>query len=169
MPNMEVLDDESLLRLTFAPEHFVDGRFQQGAVALEDLKKRGVSVDRTALTTKCVVLRRVNEQSSRKPGDRELPVFSLLRCGDVRSESDENGVPCFKVEASPTDENPGHASIFSTDRTLGKGALRKLRDKLLAQMADTLVPLDDAFSNIQAQAVGSDLGVQGEDSTPPTA
>ena len=145
---MEVLDDEYLLRLTFAPEHFVNGQFQQGAISLQDLTARGVSVDRTSITSKETVLQRVEAQAVRFPLERELPVYSLLHCADVRAESDEDGQPLFVVQEAIVAGNDGHALIYSRDRSLGKGALRKLRGRLLEKMADSLVGLEEVFPDI---------------------
>ncbi|UJJ30246.1 hypothetical protein [Halopseudomonas maritima] len=142
MENMEVLDEESLLRLTFAPEHFVDGEYQQSAISLEDLKIRGVSVDRTGLTKKEVVLERVASQAARRPDEREMPVYSLLRCSAVRDATNPAGDPFFDVEPARVRGNDGHALIFSKDRTLGKGGMRKVRDELLSQMTATLTTLE---------------------------
>lgn len=145
MVNKDVQDHENLLRLTFAPEHFVGGEFQPTAVSLADLRERGFSVDRTSITTKDVVMQRVEDQSARAPAKREVPVYSLLQCGEVRAEADEHR-PLFDVEASPMDDNPGHASIYSSDRTLTDSQLRRLRIRLIALMEGSLVTLDGAFA-----------------------
>ena len=58
---------------------------------------------------------------------------------------DASGKPDFLVEASPVEGNPGHASIYSMDRQLGKGGLRKLRTKLLVHMSKGLIPFGEVF------------------------
>ena len=39
-------DEEELLRIIFYPEHIVDNIVQPSAIALDDLRPRGFSVDR---------------------------------------------------------------------------------------------------------------------------
>lgn len=168
LSNTKVLDDESLLRLTFSPEHFSDGQFKQTAIALDDLSVRGLSVDRVQITPREVVQERIVKQAERKPCERELPVISLLKCCDVRSEIDEGGAPYFDVEASPIEGNAGHASIYSSNRELKRAALRRLREKLLMQMARRIVSLDDVFGangDAEEQCHPSLCSV----ATPPTA
>ena len=41
-----VKDEEELLRIIFYPEHIVDNIVQPRAIALDDLRSRGFSVDR---------------------------------------------------------------------------------------------------------------------------
>lgn len=136
------MDDEKLIRLTFAPEHHDGEEFLNGAVSLDDLRDRGFSVDRQSVTTIETVSQRISDQTERNPEKRQDVLFSELECRAIRNEIDEtSGKPLFSVNATPVPENDGHASIKSA-QPLGNGGLRKIRTRLIAHM-NQLVRLED--------------------------
>lgn len=142
MQSPPVSDDECIVRMTFTPEHYQEGKFLPTAVSLDDLRSRGFSVDREGITTTTVILQRVNEHKQKKPDVRAFPLFSKLECWAVRAEKDAEGQVMFIVEASPVDGNDGHAEIRSSIQR-GDGSLRKLRTKLIEHMNKNIVSLED--------------------------
>lgn len=134
--------DEQLLRLNFSTDHVQDGVVIPNAIAVEDLKKRGYSLDREHLADIDTIRGRAQGQSDRQPVGRETPYLSCFGCGPVCQETDADGVAAFKVEASPREDNKAHAHILSAiDR--GAGTLRKLRSLLVPHLNRNLMRLQD--------------------------
>ncbi|MFG0767152.1 hypothetical protein ACF8Q9_09830 [Pseudomonas sp. TYF_15] len=151
-------DDESLVRAFFCPEQHDGQEFLASVVSLADLKDRGFSVDRPILTPLSVLEHRVDAQRANKPDVREFAKFSQLFCAKLREDRDPSGQDYFEVQASPVNEsdhepaNPGHASIYSADRSLGRGGLRKVRTELIKHLnnivgLETLAYLPDRKSD----------------------
>lgn len=133
--------DESLVRAFFCPEQHDGSVFLNNAVSLDDLKERGFSVDRPLLTPMSVLLHRLRTQRASNPTQREQPKFSELFYEKLLNDTDtDTGKPLFEVLVTPVElsdkgpENRGHASVFSADRSLGRGGLRKIRTALLIHL-----------------------------------
>ena len=141
-------EDESLVRAFFCPEQHDGQEFLATAVSLDDLKDRGFSVDRPILTPLSVLTHRVNTQRANKPDVREFTKFSQLFYAKLRDDRDPTGQDYFDVQASPVAEsadepaNPGHASIYSADKSLGRGGLRKVRTELIKHL-NNIVDLEN--------------------------
>lgn len=103
----------------------------------DDLKDRGFSVDRPTLTPLSVLTHRVDNQRAKNPEKRELPKYSRLFYFQLKEDWNAEGQHYFEVQPSPVLEsvdmpgNPGHASIYSDDKKLGNGGLRKVRTALI--------------------------------------
>lgn len=130
-------DDESLVRAFFCPEQHNGTEFLPNAVSLDDLKDRGFSVDRPPYTPVSVLAHRLTNQKAKKPTEREFPKFSELFYRKLMDDKDGKGNSFFDVQISPVAKteqepaNPGHASVFSADKSLGRGELRKVRSALI--------------------------------------
>ncbi|MNJ33325.1 hypothetical protein D3C77_280090 [compost metagenome] len=141
-------DDESLVRAFFCPEQHNGQEFLATAVSLDDLKDRGFSVDRPTLTPLSVLTHRVTTQQANKPDVREFTKFSQLFYAKLKEDRDPAGQDYFDVQASPVTEsedepaNPGHASIYSADKSLGRGGLRKVRTELIKHL-NNIVELEN--------------------------
>jgi hypothetical protein len=132
-------DDEWLLRLHFSPEHFQDGLLTPSAISTSDLNDRGFSVDRESIVNTNTLQDRAIAQAIRNPEQRETPYISHFQCKPIRLIEYKN-IVAFHVTESPTEDNPAHAHILSTQK-LGKGELRKLRCLLLREL-QSLIELD---------------------------
>lgn len=134
--------EEQLLRLNFSPEHIQNGEVIPNAIAVEDLKKRGYSIDREHISSLEVIQQRAEAQSAKQPTNREESFLSRFECGPVCGEVDDEGTPAFKVEASPQPDNDAHAHILSAI-SRGNGTLRKLRGKLVPHLNRELLRLHE--------------------------
>lgn len=137
-----VSHEETLLRLNFSTDHIKDGKVVPTAIAIDDLKKRGYSLDREHMADVGAIGKRAADQSAKQPVGREAPYLSRFPCGPVCKEVDTEGTPAFKVEASPRDDNEAHAHILSAIQR-GDGTLRKLRNLLLPHLNRQLMELRD--------------------------
>lgn len=133
-------DDESLVRAFFCPEQHDGQVFLATAVSLDDLKDRGFSVDRPTLTPLSVLTHRVDNQRAKNPEKREFPKYSQLYYSKLKEDRNAEGQHYFEIQPSPVLEsvdmpgNPGHASIYSADKNLGPGGLRKVRTALIEHL-----------------------------------
>ena len=134
--------EEQLLRLNFSPEHIQNGEVIPNAIAVEDLKKRGYSLDREHLVKIETIQKRSDSQSAKNPKDREESYISRFGCESVCLEVDDEGAPAFKVEASPREDNNAHAHILSAI-SRGPGTLRKLRGQLVPHLNRELIRFRD--------------------------
>ena len=148
---MEHIDcTECLIRVTHSPEHYKNGVFANTAVSLDDLRVRGLSVDREQITPFHVMAGRVAKQQEKRPAERETPVYSRLTCGQVRAESDEAGESFFRVEAEPVlddeflPDNPGHAGIYACN-SKPDSHLRAIRVRLIAQLNNVVEECELCF------------------------
>lgn len=128
-----VKDEEYLLRVIFSPEHIVDGLVIESAISLEDLSIRGFSLDRETYKDDAVIQRRIVNQLEKNPDQRQSSFISKFRCGDARAISapDQAIERAFIIIDDAQDDNMAHASLFSAQDGLKRGALKKLRTFLL--------------------------------------
>lgn len=126
---------ELVLRLSFEPEHFKDGRPIPGIMGLRDLEKNGYSVDREHLAERAVIENRISAQmtSAKRPASRVKRDYALIVKIDadaVRAESDDKNRDGLIVCCSPELDNSAHANMLTAVKR-GEGALRMLRDKIV--------------------------------------
>ncbi|MBW4976587.1 hypothetical protein KZZ08_23585, partial [Roseovarius mucosus] len=81
--------EEQLLRLNFSSEHVQNGVVIPNAIAVEDLKRRGYSLDREYLADIQTIQKRAETQSIKQPEGREEPYLSRFGCGPVCREVDD--------------------------------------------------------------------------------
>jgi hypothetical protein len=132
-----VKDEEELLRLLYTPEHVRDGLVIESAISLDDLKCRGLSLDRFDFAKKEIIQERINSQMLKKPEDREEASLAKFTCQDIRSVNNKENLQQNLVIDDATEENIAHSSIFNNNE-IGKGraTLRKSRSLLIEYLQD---------------------------------
>ncbi|MNV90333.1 hypothetical protein D3C71_1847080 [compost metagenome] len=105
---------------------------------------------------------RLESQRVKNSEEREYAKFSELYYAKLKEDRDSAGQSYFDVQSSPvqkSDEepaNPGHASIYSADKNLGKGGLRKVRTELIKHL-NNIVTLEN-IAYLQDMALGENAG-----------
>jgi hypothetical protein len=143
-----VADDEPLIRV-LTDRHFnKSGKLRPAAFPISDVRDRGLSLVRSryvdhpelsAIASNIVDLSNAAEARGALVG----------RAGDVRAESDVQGLRalCVKDDPVPADDrvraNPAHAITMATS-SLPDEDVQELRDRLLTIFGDA-VPLGDAL------------------------
>ena len=79
-----VKDEEELLRIIFYPEHIVDNIVQPSAIALDDLRSRGFSVERRQYVQHDILQRNVDNLRNRRQEMRQIDYIAQLQCRAVR-------------------------------------------------------------------------------------
>ena len=131
-----VEDEEPLLRLLYVPEHVVNDVVIETAIPLDDLKSRGLSLDRMTFAKKEIIQERMDKQMIKDPVKRQEASLAKFCCSDIRSIVDpDTGDRKNLVIDDAMEANIAHASIFS-HKEMGKGALRKQRTVLLEYLQD---------------------------------
>jgi hypothetical protein len=138
-----VKDEEELLRIIFYPEHIVDNIVQPSAIALDDLRSRGFSVDRRPYAQHDILRRNVDNLRNRQQGARQVDYVARLQCREVRDIQDNNVERAFIVIDTAYETNIAHASIYSA-RPRTDAHLRRLRNRLLV-LLETRCNLEDLF------------------------
>src|SRR5919198_784303 len=125
-----VKDEEELLRIIFYPEHIVDNIVQPSAIALDDLRSRGFSVDRRQYVQHDVLQQNIDHLRNRQQEARQVDYIARLPCRAVRDIQDNNAERAFIVIDTAYEMNIAHASIYSA-RPRTDAHLRRLRNRLL--------------------------------------
>jgi hypothetical protein len=139
-----VKDEEELLRIIFYPEHIVDNIVQPSAIALEDLRSRGFSVDRRQYARQGIMQQNVENLRRRQQEVRQVDYVAQLQCRAVRNIQDNDAVRAFIVIDTAYEMNMAHASIYSA-KPRTDAHLRRLRNRLLV-LLETRCNLEDLFS-----------------------
>jgi hypothetical protein len=130
-----VKDEEYLLRVIYAPEHIKDGLVIESAISLEDLSTRGFSLDREMYKDDALIELRIVDQTQKSPDKRQSSSVSEFLCGDARGIStslpEQTNERAFIIIDDAQDDNQAHASLYSAQDGLKRGALKKLRALLL--------------------------------------
>jgi hypothetical protein len=112
------------------PDHLEpSGKLAVAAIALEDIRFRGWSVDRQRFTSKWRVRLSHYGWKKRKPKLIKLHVLPL-RASDIRLVAITNGQQEFVVTDSAVWLNPAHSAVLLAGPK-GEGAARGLRSKLM--------------------------------------
>jgi hypothetical protein len=138
-----VKDEEELLRIIFYPEHIVDNIVQPSAIALDDLRSRGFSVERRQYVQHDILQRNVDNLRNRRQEMRQVDYIAQLQCRAVRDIQDNNAERAFIVIDTAYETNIAHASIYSA-RPRTDAHLRRLRNRLLV-LLETRCNLEDLF------------------------
>jgi hypothetical protein len=138
-----VKDEEELLRIIFSPEHIVDNIVQPSAIALEDLRSRGFSVDRRQYAQQDIMQQNVDNLRRRQQEVRQVEYVAQFPCGTVRDIQNDNVERAFIVIDTAHERNRAHASIYSA-RPRTDAHLRRLRNQLLV-LLETRCNLEDLF------------------------
>ena len=126
---------EELLRLLYTPEHVVDKEVIESAISLDDLKCRGLSLDRIDFAKKDIIQERIDAQIINSPAKRKEASLAKFCCSDIRSIVNEEELQQNLVIDDARKDNIAHASIFN-HKEKGKGALRKARAVLIKYFQD---------------------------------
>lgn len=135
-----------MTRSLWNPDHIVDGVVQPTAISIEDLKKRGFSVNRLCHVTQKLVedelAAAVARTSNGKP--RYPEGVALFTARTVRTFK-EKGSQAFVVIDTSLEDNPGHASIYLSNINVGRGEARRIRENL-TPLLKCGVPVWQAFA-----------------------
>ena len=105
-----VQDEEELLRIIFHPEHISDnGDVLPTAIALEDLRSRGFSVDRRQHAQRNIMQQTVECLRNRQPNHRQVDFIAQLLCEAVREMQDNDQERAFIVIDTACETNIAHA------------------------------------------------------------
>ena len=124
-----VENSELLLRLLFEPEHIVDNLVINTAISIEDLKSRGLSLDRIKFANKSLINKRIVNQQIKNRKNRKTHCLASFDCKSVREIKNDNQVRELILIDDAIEENIAHASIYANAH--GKATLRKIRIKLI--------------------------------------
>jgi hypothetical protein len=138
-----VQDEEELLRIIFYPEHIVDNIVQPSAIALDDLRSGGFSVDRRQYAQQDIMQQNIANLRNRQQEARQVDYIARLQCRSVRNIQDRNAERAFIVIDTAYEINIAHASIYSA-KPRTDAHLRRLRNQLLA-LLETRCNLADLF------------------------
>jgi hypothetical protein len=138
-----VQDEEELPRIIFYPEHIVDNIVQPSAIALDDLRSRGFSVDRRQYAQQDIMQQNIANLRNRQQEARQVDYIARLQCRTVRNIQDSDAERAFIVIDTAYEINIAHASIYSA-KPRTDAHLRRLRNQLLA-LLETRCNLADLF------------------------
>lgn len=141
-----VSSDETVLRTVLDPDHLEpDGKLKLAAIALQDIRSRGWSVDRQKFTS----LRQVRlfhfAWRKRNPNVRKFYVLSIP-VSEIRRRIPQNGVQDFVVIDAALWRKPAHAVVLLSSAQT-QGAARKFRNDLLKRLPP-YVDITEAFDAI---------------------
>lgn len=138
-----VHDKEELLKWAFHPTQMKDNLLLSSAISIEDLTKRGVSVDRYKYAQRENIENRIVSQKNAS-SEREYARIFKFRCSLVRKITDGEGKRIFVVIDEALEDNPAHASIYCINKHLKKSEIREYRNELL-QVIQENFSLEDIF------------------------
>lgn len=141
---------EFVLRTLLDPDHINDdGTLKPAAIALEDIHKRGWSVDRTGFTSPWRIKLFHYRWKKRKPDIRRfyvlrIPVSDIRNIRDGTTNRQE-----FAVIDTASFLSPAHAEVLlSTGGSYSKSVLRSFRTKLIPKLP-TRIELSEAFDHTE--------------------
>lgn len=117
-----IKNSESLLRIIYGPENYIDGVIQPSALSMSDLLERGVSVDRLIYSKKGNIESLSQRQMAKATDKREKLLIVKFSCNEARKIiDDEIGEQSFIVIDNSVEENIeqnieenlAHACIYS--------------------------------------------------------
>jgi hypothetical protein len=137
-----VPEGERLLRLCFEPEHILHGKPIPAIIGIQDLDKRGVSLDREHIVERSVILERAAEQSAKLPEKRTASYIVKLHADAIRADKDSEGRDIADICCSPLPNNGAHAHLLSAYKREEK-VLRALRIQLVDRHFQDVASLGD--------------------------
>lgn len=144
LPPDLIHNSEILIRIFYHPDHVDElGNIKSSAISSEDLKTRGVSVDRKNYANKNYIATNIENSIVRKEG-RNLSGFGLIKHESVLNINDTNNKSALHVKADPIQNNPAHALILAKNSYL-PSELKKLRKALIDELA-FVKTLDEALA-----------------------
>ena len=140
-----VEDKEFLIREMFNPEHIVNGELIERAMMASDLQQNGFSVHRIRYvkadfikaSTATRLAKPRQGQQWKSEGVAKLKTLEVRR---LRVDNKQ----AFLVIDTAKKTNPGHASIYVSERQRGKSYARELRSLLLPLLQNRM-SVDEAY------------------------
>lgn len=140
---LNLRDDDDLLRLLFSDQDYCNGDVTDLAINLEDLKTRGFSLDIARIASQAIISERALAQMSRAkaPNDREKSYIAKFSNEEVNAELDKEKNKLFVTSYSPMQGNYAHASLtcsVGASKTRGYYlfARARLREHLLKNVIE---------------------------------
>ena len=134
--------DEDLLRLGYHPQDIDEnGKIAPKAITIDDLAKRGFSVDRKKYHNKELIKNRAINQIKNCSEQRKQSFISIFSCSSVRKIKKDNSERAFIVLDTANKENKAHASIYGNSDK--KSILRSVRVTLSEILNENLVSLNE--------------------------
>jgi len=122
--------DEILIRIFYHPDHIDElGNIKASAIPSDDLKSRGVSVDRKSYVEKRYIETNIQNSVARKE-ERNLAGFGLISHETVLGILDVKNSTALHVKSDPISNNQAHAIILAKNNYL-RSELKKLRKDLV--------------------------------------
>lgn len=140
-----VQDEEILYRVTLHPEHVDEnGKVLPAAIASDDLKSRGFSVERKDYCNIENITKLIDRQIKNSPDKRDFAEIAYFGCGVVRQFyfPDDNNIRSFVVIDQALSNNNAHASIYSALSSTKKSDIKKIKQQLLP-LLQTRFCIDD--------------------------
>lgn len=140
---LNLRDDDDLLRLLFSDQDYCNGNVTDLAINLEDLKTRGFSLDVARIASQVMIRERALAQMSRAktPEDREKSYIAKISNREINAVLDKENNKLFVTSYSPMQGNYAHASLTccvgaSKTRSYYLFARARLRDHLLKNIIE---------------------------------
>jgi len=142
-----------LHRLIWSPDDFDGETLTTSAFPKNDLMggDRYLSVSRTDILDADAELKTASGQAGSGSANviREEAMSVLLKCGDVCTAEDGDGMQPFRVTPEPIpDENEAHCGIRNSTGKSGRGYVNQLRTILL-RLASAPQSLDDFLAGVK--------------------
>lgn len=129
-PSTTVDINESLIRILLHPDHVDElGKMKPSAIPSDDLKGRGLSVDRQQYASKKYIEKNISDLTSRREGVN-FSAFAVIKHDSVLSIQDASNREAFYVIADALDGNPAHALILLKNEYT-RSEIKKLRKALI--------------------------------------
>lgn len=134
---------EGLLRHLFTPDHVRDGMVLEAAFSSQDLKERGLSVNRKGFTN-AKTLEAIRDRYLLNNMNRRFFGLAEGDCGAVRTLSVE-GTQAFCVVDNIVGDNNAHAHIICRERW-PQSQFNKLREQLI-NIFGTIRSIDESMGS----------------------
>ncbi|WP_204103248.1 MULTISPECIES: hypothetical protein [Spirulina sp. CCY15215] len=143
-----VEDEERLIRQIYSPIHIDEETGNIKPLAFNDVKDKGMSVNRKTYCSKEELLRKIQSKLNLdKKRGKDRTFFGAIQaiCHDIRSIKTDDDRRAFCVYDTANKNNVSHADICQAFS--GRVQESKVRAKLRKIFSKTPVGLDDLFEN----------------------
>lgn len=138
-----VASSEVIIRTVIDPDHLQpDGKIATTAISLDDIRRRGWSVNRINFTSPRQVKRFHVRWKKRKPSVKECYVLPVS-VAELRHPSPDTGFQDFVVTDDARWCDPSHAAVLAS-KPCGESAARVLRSRLMSRLLH-YTNVDDVF------------------------
>jgi len=139
-------ENDYLLRLLFSDIDYFNGDLTDLAISLQDLEKRGFSLDIDRISSREIVSTRMSVQKSKAkvPTDREKAYISKFSNLSVNAEVDLDKNKLFSTSHDPMHGNYAHASLKCCPLEEKKRSYYLLaRARLKEHLKQNIISIDD--------------------------